>query len=807
MDIRRCQFLKVKSMPLKVEALYSTIQEDYKKVMNFLVDGSGKGYIDWKDDVPNIIEPGNKVHNVIDAFAAGGNKAGNCYGVFYKQYKPLRGRTKKSKEYKFFKNLGDNEFFEENVGKLKSLSVEELQAYRTRLYSGESVDKLWQEASLLLGSAAGKLLPGAESLFPPASRPGDIDYCKALTDMVGASFSSWAKCHKKHLEDTALLEEKFTSKQKECGKVYECLFAYSEALEKVGYGLSKKVLTKVLKFAREQSEPEPFFAIPFNEINKHPELIAFSDKEIFTAYYTIKMYWRLRSRKKYISKPRLNDYQMPFGMTGRGYEFDMYVENGRIIFDIQGNKIQCFNSSYFSDMQVTKNGDGFLLKFRHKLKDPKKEVYKDWIIAELKEIKLLKKDGEFRVYLPYTIKYDDANFNLAKKFSKADFSAMPFARLAAVDLNINVPITATVAEWDGVAPKIIKSEIIAGETALSGELRSLVGEFKKLVQLLKDYKAAFRNKTDLDKESVEWLQSNLTGPYGNYRHQIQLLMANLNKHKKRLLFKCRKNGHNNLSENIQVLRLIDVCRSLQNSYTNLHVYDRNKYIPAKFDEKRANFRDFVSRQFGSIIVKYCQENAVNVLFREDLDVRGDFDDENNYLARLFASGQLGKRIDEALQKISIGCSAVPPDGTSRTDPVSGYVGYRDEYNKTCLYVLRNGKIGKIHADVAASLNVLLRGCDHSVYPYKFYVKKGKLVKNGKRMDAFLTKRKLSDFGTYTGYIYVTPNGFWTKQQRDAWVGQIKHLVLLNRNVENFSISGPAVCSYDAFKTREVLESS
>lgn len=806
MNIRRCQFVKVKSLPLEIESFYDDLQNDYKKMMQFLIAGSGLGHLVWENDVARTIEAGEQTHAVIGAFASGGKGAENCYGLFYKNYKPLARRTKKSKEYKFFTNLNNAEYFAEKASKLKSFSEEELQVYRNRHQNGESVEILWHEASSALGSRAGKLLAGADKVFPAVARPNDIEYCKALAFMLASSFSSWVQCHANHLAETANLQEKLKSKQLECGRAYNCLLSFSDSLESRGYGLSKKVLKKILTYARERIEPEAFFTIPFSELANHPELLSFDDKAIFSAYYAVKLHWRLRNRRKYISMPRLTDYQVPFGMTGRGYKFDM-SNNGHLAFQIKGHNIECFNSSYFSDLQVVKNGNTFLIKFRHKLKDAKKEVYKDWLNAKLNEIKLLRRNGEFYIYLPYTIEHKETNFDIAKQFQKADFSAVPPTRVAGFDLNLNIPITVTYADWDGKECKNVKSEILCNETSLSGQLRSLVNEFKELLKVLRNYKSAVKNKVDLDKESAEWLGSLLTVPYGNYRHQIQLVMAKLNKRKKQLAYRCRKNGHRNLSENIQLLRLIDVSRSLRQAFINIHIYDNSKYIHAVFDVKRMNFRRFVSRQFGAVIAGFAIKHSIGVAFREDLDIQGDFDNDRNDLGRLFASGQLCKHIDEALEKVGVACVAVPPDGTSRTDPVTGYVGYRDALNKTCLYVLRDGQIGKIHADIAASLNVLLRGCNHSVYPYKMYLKKGKLCRNGKRVDAFLSKRQLPDFGKYTGYVYVTPNGFWTKNQRDQWVEQIKDQSQAGHPVPDFAINGNSINSYNAFKVVEVLEST
>ena len=297
------------------------------------------------------------------------------------------------------------------------------------------------------------------------------------------------------------------------------------------------------------------------------------------------------------------------------------------------------------------------------------------------------------------------------------------------------------------------------------------------------------------------MQQELPNPIGNYRHQIQMLISKYNKKKRKLFYQCRKNGHNTLSESIRLLTLIDADRALHSSYDNIHT---NECVYGFFDKKRNNFRDFVTKQFGHNVAQYCADNNINVAFIEDIEIQTDRDNDNNSLARLFAAGQLKKAIENALHNFGIGYVDVNPMGTSRTDPVTGDFAHRDKFDKTKLFVMRDGKIGRTHADLAASINVLLQGLSHSVFPYKFWVRNG-VIKSKARINQFLSVRPFNGFKDYIGEIYTTPRGFVTKKEKKMIVDQIKALALSTKEIEEFAINGPNIKTYMAFKVAKALD--
>ena len=166
--------------------------------------------------------------------------------------------------------------------------------------------------------------------------------------------------------------------------------------------------------------------------------------------------------------------------------------------------------------------------------------------------------------------------------------------------------------------------------------------------------------------------------------KIKVLHKTLNRFNKIL----RDKGYNNLSDAIRLLESGDAFQSLKSSYDRIHL-TAGQQLPAqkKFDLNRANFRKDITRRMASAVVKKAHD--CNIVFIENLSFR---DDEKNYLLKLFSCKTLMKFIEEALNEKNIHLVEVDKDGTSRIDPLTGLPGYRPKYDKSKLYVERNGEI-------------------------------------------------------------------------------------------------------------------
>jgi len=840
-----CQSLKIKILPESHKLYYDELQADLKKMRIFFATHSGLNYSykedendsEWKiaSSKKSTLSP--EAQRLIDIIAKGGIGAEHAYGIFYKD-KKVSDKIRRDNSNCIFAMLLPNLVnFEEEYKKRKSklqLTKEEWEEYHKRCLAGESVEVLWSEeiAPKIGPNEAARLASLAYHQFPDSRHPADITHCRALMSMVADSFCSWVECHKLHREETEKLKTKLQEKIESCKEAYNLLLAYSEDLYSRNYGLSARVLKALI-----DNKSRCCFDIAFQIAEKYPALMKIDEKTLFKAYNALKLHWKIKRRKPFISLPKIErDYQVPFGLTGsRGKKFDVYVENKNIVVEIDGQKVETFSSHYFSDMQISKiygekkNLKGFKLKFRHKLKDKKKEVYGEWIEAELKEIKI-KKDmetGDFYLYLPYTTTHNEKNLLLEKFFSYADplketifkngKTELPNEFLGfGFDLNLSDPIAMAVAEFvrdssDGEIGaldyghgKLLDASVLVCNSSLSKRINDLVGDNRKLIQAIRSYKNSLVTK-EMDEESGEWLKKALgNAKYGNHRHQLQLVMSKLNKKSKKYWQECRKNGHNDLSENIALLKLLDVQFSLHKSYNNIHIFDYKKQIHShKTDSKRENFREFVTKQFAATIVKHCKEVMAKygreyaVVFLEDLEMYFDADADNNSLIRLFAPGQLKKYIASALAKSKIGYVFIPPAGTSKTDPLTSKIGFRatGKYykqlgyllNKSDLYVERNGVIGKINSDVAAAINILLKGVNHSIVPYRFLNKHaGSEQKRLKRFEGEIgcDLKKMPKTR-----LYYLDGKIITEEEKnsleEALLAEIKHFLLSKANIPEF----------------------
>ena len=234
---------------------------------------------------------------------------------------------------------------------------------------------------------------------------------------------------------------------------------------------------------------------------------------------------------------------------------------------------------------------------------------------------------------------------------------------------------------------------------------------------------------------------------------------------------------------------------------------------------------FFARRLASCIVQYCIENKINVCCLEDLKSKYG-DDNNNRLTHLFTPTTLIKCIKSALEKNGIGYLEVNKDGTSQIDPLTGFQGCRNGKNKSMLYVIRNGVVGWINSDLAASTNVLLRGLNRSIVPYSFYIKKDNDEPSSrKRLKKFFKFKfgnekinlekhgeelRISDKKSkYNGIVYYCSGSgkMYTKVGREIEKNEIMNLVAFSKEIKEFDVIPSGEIGCKNFTSDKVLESS
>lgn len=904
----RSQMMRVPFLPRELKEYYDDLQKDYRAVLKFCVEWSGRGYYVWSEDnpEPTIHQPEVSlklratkplVAQLVDILAGGGNYATNCYGLFYDAYNANEKPKKGGRLHKLVQclTLLDDVKFAKEVKAVNQLTPEDWADYRRRAKAGETINNLWEEVSQRVGNPneAIRLVVQVKALnlLPRVRRPHDYNYCTALLDMVVSSFSSWIECSKLHEATRISLQEKVNRTREDNPPLFDALRQFAAVLESLQYRASKKVLRQCRELI-DEGKQDPFFERFCVELRKYQPLLDCKWQALWAAYAGLKSMWKLSGMQLFVSLPRgTNDYQVPFGLTGKGISFNLSIHQadtgsvpacGALTVAVKGHQpFTCMRSHYFSDLTIApKDNNCFRIRFRHRVKTPKKEVYSQFYNAEICEVKLQRRaNGHFYLYLPYKLSFSPHTFVAESFFRSASPTPETIAKLpiemrvAAFDLNQATPLTCCRAVlykdfFDGSVPALDYGSgellelphILAGDTGLSDSLLQLYRILKGtkrnknggLIEVIRQYKAALkqavagktskediklaRSNIQLSEEAELWLNEQVGNrPCGDYRHQIQIVLRDCNRRRRHLVFLARKNGHNNLAESIRLLQVLDVTRSISTSFRNLHIFEKEKQVYyRKMNDARANFREFVSKQYAAQIARASE--GCSAVFIEDLDFEFDADNmgNSNSISRLMAAGQLKKAIENALHKQGIGCVFVAPANTSCTDPITGCLAGRDkEYSKRTLVVLRNGTLGRMDADITAALNILLVGVQHSIMPRRFFVKGGEIPLSGetegKRLKRFLKERGLSRaYFTlnereelcvtkrkkqsnkqipYTGYVYLNVSQETgemlcvSMEQHDKQKAALKVLALSNGHSPEVGVMLAAGQQYKAFSAR------
>lgn len=871
----RCSDLKITDYPAELVAFEQDMADDIQKFMGIFLSWLPIGYGHLADDKQErtyqsteqrrkaLVKIKNQetlglIDRFIDTILHKGNDASSSYGFFYADYGQAAS-TGKAKFKSQFVNLiieGNNDKIKDSLEKNPNLAKIPLKQWkRLGFRKGDDAHNkiVWKEkvASIAANPDRGVSKQLREKLKLKCKRPHDRSYCILLMDVLIRQLRFQYEKYNVHIQDTADLEAQF-AKQKT--PLVELLIQFGDELYEANYGLSKYVLKNAIREIKSTEGSNVQIAIDTLKQSKYQAIIDAPYKDLMKAYDAWKLHLRLKKRKLYPTYPNLESrHRISFGLTGRG-GFDIRCENNAIKVRIGQIEVTCSRSHYFGELHITPSTNCFLIDFAHKSKD-KKGVLGNHIRGTVREIGLQKKLGGYYITVAYEVDVVSQHHELAQFFRKSepeskDLHKLPSEFVAmAVDLNITNPITSTIAKVGkkikgeiqaldyGWANLVESPKILASSGPRCSMLSKIGLDLRQLKGAIREYKAAKTKGEEISEKTKTWLLAQRGKKSESTRYLIQLKLATLNQKLKKVHFEMRKEGYNNLGEMIRLLDAKDQFASVIDSYERIHL-KANETLPkvAKFDERRANFRQLVSRRFGAIIAKYAVEKQVNLVFVEDLETEFDGDNDNNSLSRIFAASSLLKCIEEALNKVQIEMVAVDKRGTSRTDPVSGLPTIRDEYNKCRSYAKRGNKIGVFDCDQAASLNVMIRGLGHSVVPYKFtafdkdqFKKKGKETFIGKRLErslkmkfgfskgyfvekgdeVVLMKRKPAKGVLHRTTIYWTPTSLITEDQqmarRKALEKEIKDLRGTKLKFDEFDLSPNGQKVYKAFSIDKILD--
>lgn len=420
-----------------------------------------------------------------------------------------------------------------------------------------------------------------------------------------------------------------------------------------------------------------------------------------------------------------------------------------------------YKSHYLGNAKFTEEDRGYTVRFCHQVKTRNQEHrnYNKEIQGKLKQLGLVKQNNEFYINLSISIEENKVNNDIKYFMQSADLKKIEInlektpdeMTFASVDLNISNPITATKAKfYKNDHSKPLKSfgygsgEFIEHPTFLvengihNNKIIKITNDCYMLKKIIKNFKQIKNHnaKFEFIKKEIDFLKienENLNQLRYKIQSQIKIIKNQLANYSELL----RKTGYNNLADCIRLLEAKDMYASLISSYERIHLLP-GKSMPQKkkFDNTRANFRKLITRKLAYKIVDYAHD--CNAVFVEDLNF--DSDSDKNYLLRLFHCQTLLKFIEEGLNKRGIAMILTDKNGTSKVDPVTGELGYRDKKDKSKLYVKRNDKIVYIDSDLAACVNIMLKGTNHSICPYNF------LLSNDEESD----KQRIKTFKKLTG---------------------------------------------------------
>lgn len=765
------------------------------------------------------------IDKFIDRFVNGGQKENSSvYGLFYSRKKTLLAKYGEGAKTFLKETLFNDDKLNEAVKRepFSCFSADEWRELRPNIKTNLSLPAgkqdaalklFWREAGVASGSREFSVKIREKGLIPSCKRPDDRTYCCVLTESLRSLMKGLGGKYKRHIKDWNDLKAKVDKYEK--NPLFTVINAYAETLSEIDNGLSEYVLLTAVKYINANKDSETNIKVCI-DVLRRPEfksILEADEKSLRTVYSQWKRAKAFYGRKKYPLKPDLKrDIKVRISFGGFYGKYRLHEEGRRIDINVESfGNIICYPSNYFSGLKWDASDVGYRLDFCHRVKRKSGKSYDTPefsrnITGVMKDIYIQKKDEDFYITFPYKIKHDNANLyvrdylrtaspdaDLLKKFPDR-------IKFLSADLNIVQPVTVAIAEVGRGLEGPLSIDGY-GKGGFCGQpyhflkdgprCRRLSYLKKKIVAIknaIREYKNYVNNDTPITTKIVEWMgaiyrrktsekvksamkrKRDLGSLRQYYRLCIQTAIQVVNRSFRRYRKEMRTEGYANISEMIRLLEVGDTYFSMISSYERIHLPPKGK-LDAKADpgDKRANFRLFVMRRIAAAIQNLCYKEGIGIVILEDLRNRFSSDDENNSLKRLFAPNMLIHCIKQALEKIGVALLLVPPDGTSKTDPITGALGSRGvKYwnkmrkkmwttHKERLYVERDGEIVCIDSDLAAPINILLRGIGNSVCPYKFYCGKDEESESQdvpKRLSAFFRNY----YGVDKVYFYLGESG-------------------------------------------------
>lgn len=820
--VMRCCPVRIKNYDPELESFYNDMQEDYKKYCELFLNCMEIGYTKF-DENNNliVIEPEEQIKKrnqylknnseIIKAastfcslYFAGQTSSSSNYSCFYKDFEP-------SSAARYNKRLMDHpEEFEKisetNTG-LKKLTVAEWQKHAKKIKNLNESEKkeYWNkyigEKVVNDDRSTGVFL--RKKLNIKCNRPEDKDYCTQLSEMIYRTLRSIKEKYDFHVAEWN------KNKTKVDAFINDELFIHFQNILKKSIKdkmeISPYMLGLAVKGIFKKPKKNKFCQDKIDYLIKKMDVEKYDFTKCMNMVENLEFYENFKSKKKYPMFPKLNDYKIPFGLTSIG-KFSFTKNENIFEGKIANYNFSCYQSCYFDNLEINKNENSYQIKFNHIVKNNKnkyKTPSSPTIEGVVKEIGLLRKNGYFELTIPFHLAINQDNQQLQNFFRTASPTKEQFKSLKSdfiavgVDLNLQDPLVITKGVVSKIQKyplqvrdfgfsKILKTQVLIESTDLSDEIKNFCKDIRLLKVCIKEIKKYKNKAEDVPFDTCLYLGEASTNNYSLLRCKFQDKIKTIKSKLKYYWNRNRAIGNNDIAAMLRLLQAEDEYRSLISSYERFHLKAGESLLAVrKFNYKRINLKEDFLKKLANKLTKYCIENDVSLIFIEDLDSEQNSKNsrQDNSLIRLFSAKGITDAIKNSAEKYGIYCVEIDKKGTSKTDPVTGKLGYRNECNKSDLFVIRQNKKLCLNADMSASQNIFLKGIDRSIIPYSFYWPKSS-KELGKRITVFLksmfkttkirfyqnqnelipsTKKLKTE--EYFGTIYYSNNKFYSKDQQ------------------------------------------
>lgn len=440
--------------------------------------------------------------------------------------------------------------------------------------------------------------------------------------------------------------------------------------------------------------------------------------------------------------------------------------------------VASYQSGYFINPTIIPNGNNYIFKYL------KGNSTREKITGEIKSFRLVRRKGRFYACMTHYInseqesKYKQSTNSkfhfLTNRSKKSKHEVPPKTRVLSVDINHSPLLACSVLELDKKDGEIsfntldnrdvslVKSFNIGEKLnpRLFQDINNLRNRAKKIPAAIRIHKNQAQGK-ELREGSLEFLESSGLNNSRDVGTEVGKIVKEYRRINAEIAWKPGL-----FAELIALLDLIDTIRSMVISWNRHKEFEwlpTDKKEGESYRRRMRNLADDVLKKVCFALSQAARENNCSLIVLEDLGFNSEEGEKYfNRLNQIWSMMKVADRLEWVVAPYGIAVAQVDPRGTSRRDPMTDEIGYRCKFDKTKLYVEREGKVEVINSDTSASINIgkvfLTRHENvHSIEAFKVDEKTA-IVKpmNSEYFKAFLKEKVGSESAIF-------------KKTKDKWI--------------------------------------